>query len=421
MLWTRGRSAILSAMTHDAISVKEYQSRRERVLKELKGSVGLVAAGEGAPPLLGFWRPHPHFDYLTGIRDEPGAAVLFDPANEDPKKRCVLFLPPLNPEAEAWDGHRDPISQALKDRTGFATVLRAGALPRIITAAARERKSLSCLHAFTVYDAPVSPDLALFRKVCERVPGITIQDRTELLNGLRAIKSKAEVGLLESAIQVTAAGFDGVTKMLEPGVGEQDVQRTLEDAFLAAGASGPAYNTIAGSGRNATVLHYMANRARCNAGELIVIDAGAAFGGYAADITRTYPVSGTFTREQRELYEVVLRAQEAAIKTVKPGVFMWQVEAAARAVIDKAGHGDRFIHGIGHQLGMEVHDVTPVGPLKAGMVVTIEPGVYFADTNTGIRIEDDILVTPSGRRNLSAMIPKTVRDIERQFQKTTRV
>ena len=400
-------------MMRDAIPVKEYQSRRSRVLKELKGSVGLVTAGEGAPALLGFWRPHSHFDYLTGIRDEPGAAVLFDPAMEDPKKRCVLFLPPLNAEMEAWDGYRDPISQALKDRTGFATVLRAGALPRVLTAAARERKSLSCLHAFSVYDAPVSPDLALFRKVSERVPGVTIVDRTDLLNALRAVKSQAEVSLLEAAIQATAAGFDRVTKMLEPGVGEKEVQRTMEDAFLAAGASGPAYNTIAGSGRNATVLHYMANRARCSAGELIVIDAGAAFGGYAADITRTYPVSGTFTQDQRKLYEVVLRAQEEAIKAVKPGAFMWQVEAAARDVIEKAGHGDRFIHSIGHHLGMEVHDVTPDGPLKAGMVVTIEPGVYFADTNTGIRIEDDILVTPSGRRNLSAMIPKTVREIER--------
>jgi Xaa-Pro aminopeptidase len=404
-------------VTHKGISAKEYQSRRERVLKELRSSVGLVMAGEGSPPLLGFWRPHSHFDYLTGISDEPGAAVFFDPANQDPKKRCVLFLPPLNPEMDAWGGYRDPINQALKDRTGFATVLRASGLPRIITAAARERKSLSCLHAFSVYDEPVSPDLALFRKVSERVPGVTIEDRTDLLNALRAIKSKAEIGLLESAIRATAAGFDAVTKMLEPGVGEQDVQRTLENAFLAAGASGPAYNTIAGSGRNATVLHYMANRAMCKAGELMVIDAGAASGGYAADVTRTYPVSGTFTRGQRDLYEVVLRAQEAAIKAVKPGVFMWQVEAAARGVIDKAGHGDRFIHGIGHQLGMEVHDVTPDGPLKAGMVVTIEPGVYLADTNTGIRIEDDILVTPSGARNLSAMIPKTVREIERQFQK----
>src|SRR5205085_2221831 len=141
-----------------------------------------------------------------------------------------------------------------------------------------------------------------------------------------------------------------------------------------------------------------------------VIDAGASYEGYAADITRTYPVSGTFTPEQRSLYEVVLEAQEAAIRTVKPGRHMWQIEAAAREVIDEAGYADKFIHGIGHQLGLEVHDATPDGPLKAGMVITIEPGVYFADRGIGIRVEDDILVTANGGKNLSSVIPKSVRN-----------
>jgi len=399
-------------MSQQVITVKEYQARRDRVLRALRGAVGVVLAGDGAPPLQGFWQPNVHFEYLTGIKDEPGAAILFDPGSEDPKRRMILLLKPLNPEMEAWDGYRDPIGRVLKERTGFETVLRVGHLARLLTDAARRRGRLACLHPFAVYEAPVSPDLALFRKVVERVPGVKIEDMTDVLNSLRAIKSKVEVALLESAIEATAAGFEAVTRMLKPGVGEQDVQRTLERAFVAKGASGPAYNTIAGSGRNATVLHYMVNKAQVKAGELMVIDAGASFGGYAADITRTYPASGAFTREQRDLYDVVLRAQEAAIRAVKPGVHMWQVEAASRGVIEKAGHGDRFIHGIGHQLGMEVHDVTPDGPLKAGMVVTIEPGIYFSDTNIGIRIEDDILVTAKGGRNLSALIPKSVRGIE---------
>jgi Xaa-Pro aminopeptidase len=394
----------------------EYRARRDKVLGALKGSVGLVLSGEGAPPLMGFWQPASHFEYLTGIKDEPGAAVLFDAEHEDPKKRCVLFLRPLNPEMEAWDGYRDTISQALKDKTGFETVLRSNNVPRMLTAAARQRKKLACLHGFGVYDAPVSPDLTIFKRVSERVPGVSIEDRTDLLNSLRAIKSKAELSLMEAAIHATAAGYDAVTKMLAPGVGEKDVQRTLERAFVEAGAgsvSGPAYNSIVGSGRNATVLHYMANTARTKADELMVIDAGASFEGYAADITRTYPVGGKFTNEQRELYEVVLDAQQAAIEAVKPGRYMWQVEAAARKVIESAGHGDKFIHGIGHQLGLEVHDATPDGPLKAGMVITIEPGVYFADKNIGIRIEDDILVTSFGHRNLSEMIPKKAKDVEK--------
>jgi Xaa-Pro aminopeptidase len=365
---------------------------------------------------MGFWQPASHFEYLTGIKDEPGAAVLFDAGHEDPKKRCILFLRPLNPELEAWDGYRDTISQGLKDKTGFETVLRLNHLPRLLTASARQRKTLACLHAFGVYEGPVSPDLAIFRRVSERVPGVSIEDRTDLLNSLRAIKSKTEVSLMEAAIHATAAGYDAVTKMLAPGVGEKDVQRTLERAFVESGAgsvNGPAYNSIVGSGRNATVLHYMANSARTKADELMVIDAGASFEGYAADITRTYPVSGKFTSEQRELYELVLEAQEAAIDAVKPGRSMWQVEAAARKVIEKAGHGDKFIHGIGHQLGLEVHDVTPDGPLKAGMVITIEPGVYFAEKNIGIRIEDDILVTTFGAKNLSSIIPKSAKDVQK--------
>jgi Xaa-Pro aminopeptidase len=398
--------------------VSEYQARRARVLKELSangGQVGLVLAGDGAPPLAGFWQPSSHFAYLTGIKDEQGAAVLFDPGHEDPKKRCVLFLKPLNPELEAWDGYREEISQALKDKTGFETVMRTMALPRMLTAALRVRKKAACLHAFAVYDGPVSPDLAVFRKVSERVPGVSIVDQTDLLNGLRAVKSRHEVGLVEKALAATAKGYEAITRTLRPGVTEKAVQRAAEAAFIEGGGSGPAYNSIVGSGKNATVLHYMMNTAVCRAGQLLVVDAGAAFEGYCADITRTYPVSGKFTSEQREMYELVLEAQEAAIAAVKPGRYMHEVDGAARKVFEKArggGVADRFIHGIGHQLGMEVHDVTPDGALREGMIITIEPGLYFPGKSMGIRIEDDILVISSGGKNLSKMIPKSVKDVE---------
>jgi Xaa-Pro aminopeptidase len=173
-----------------------------------------------------------------------------------------------------------------------------------------------------------------------------------------------------------------------------------------------AYNSIVGSGMNGTVLHYMDNNATAADGDLLVIDAGAIHAGYAADVTRTVPVNGRFTPEQREAYELVLRAQAAAIKAARPGARLSDVDDAARAVIDKAGHGDAFIHGTGHPLGIEVHDVSPDGPLRAGMIMTVEPGVYFPDRKMGVRIEDDILITPSGPKNLTAMIPKTVAEVE---------
>lgn len=401
----------------DGIDLSEFAKRRDKVLKALDGAAAVVFAGDGAPPLDGFWQPDWNFYYLTGIRDEIGAAVFFDPRAEDPKRSAILFLRPLNPEAEEWDGLRDRISTGLKEKTGFETVMRLGQLPRFLAAAARKRKRLACLHPFTTHDAPPSHDLVVYRKVSERMVGLAIEDRTLLLPELRAIKSPAELKLMRRACGATAAGYDAALKVLRPGLGERQLQRAIEDGFIAGGASGVGYNSIVGSGLNGTVLHYMANNGPCSDGDLVVIDAGARAGGeggggYTADVTRTFPVSGRFTKEQREVYAIVLKAQLAAIKAARPGVHMHEVDAAARDVIERAGYGDRYPHGIGHQLGIEVHDVQPDGPLKAGMIVTIEPGIYLPDRKLGVRIEDDILITARGSENLTAMIPKSIEAIE---------
>lgn len=394
------------------VSSEEFAARRARVLRELGTSVGIVLAGESGAHLTGAWKPDRNFYYLTGIADEPGASVLFDPTAEDPKKRAVLFLRPLNPEIEAWEGYRDPINSALKSRTGFATVMRTSAMARMLTGAVRRSKRFACLHPFGVFDGPVSADLVLGRKVAERVPGVSFDDRTNLLPTMRAIKSNGELVLMERAVAATAAGYHAVLRSLKPGLNERDVQDTLEKAFLGAGGEGTGYGSIVGSGVRATVLHYRANNAPIEPGELLVIDAGAEVGGYTADVTRTLPVSGAFSKDQRDLYETVLRAQQAAMDAVRPGVTMTEVDGAARSVLERAGHADAFPHGIGHQLGLEVHDSTPDGPLAEGMVITIEPGVYYKDRGIGIRIEDDVLVTRKGAQNLTSMIPKSVREIE---------
>ena len=394
------------------IPLDEYEARRRRVMKRLDGAAAVVFAGEGNAPLLGRWRADASFLDLTGIDGEPGAALLFDPSAEDPDRRCVLLLRPLNPELERWDGYRDQIGSPLKERTGFTSVMRSNMLPRLLTGAARRAKRLACLHPFTVYPAAVSPDLAVFRQVSERVPGVTIEDQTQLLPSLRAVKSEAELALMRRAANATLAGFTAALSIIGPGVSELQIAQALERGYLDGGADGVAYNSIVGSGMNATVLHYMDNSAVAEAGELLLIDSAASYRNYAADVTRTIPVSGRFSAEQREVYEVVLAAQAAAVKAVRPGATMTDVDGAARKVIERAGFGDAFIHSIGHQLGIEVHDVTPDGPLKQGMVVTIEPGVYFPERKLGVRIEDDILVTARGNANLTAAIPKTVESIE---------
>jgi Xaa-Pro aminopeptidase len=399
-------------LVSSAIGLQEFIDRRNRVLKALKTSAAIVFAGEGAAPLLGRWRPDQNFFYLTGIETEPGAAVLFDPTAEDPKRRIVLFLRPLNIEVERWDGYREQIGPELKNKTGFQTVMRAGSVAAALTAAGKRGKKFACLHPFATYPAAVSADLTAFQSVTQRVPGISIEDQTNLLPSMRAVKSAAELKLMKLAADATAAGFNTILKQIKPGISERVIADALEFEYRKRGAESLAYNSIVGSGLNGTVLHYMDNNQPINDGDLIVIDSGGAYQGYAADITRTFPANGKFTSDQRDAYEVVLKAQLAGIKAVKVGTKMSDVDAAARNVIDKAGLGHAFIHNIGHQLGLEVHDVTPTGPLKPGMVVTIEPGVYLPERKLGIRIEDDILVTARGNLNLTSAVPKTVKDIE---------
>lgn len=396
----------------EGIDIREFQARRKRVMEAIGDGVAVVFAGDGAPPLSGVWEPDWNFYYLTGIRDEPGAAVLFDPRSEDPKRRCILFLRPLNPELEAWDGYRDRVSESLRRQTGFETVMRTLGLPRWLTGVARKRGRLVCLHPFSVYDAPVSPDLSVFRKVVERSVGIRIEERTQVLPAMRSVKSKAEIGMMERAAQATATGYRAAAAAMAPGVTERAVQAALEGGFIECGARGTGYNSIVGSGLNSTVLHYNVNTGTLEDGDLLLIDAGARVGGYTADVTRTFPVNGKFTRDQREVYEIVLEALEAAIRAARVGARFADLEAAARKVIDRKGYGDAYIHGIGHHVGIEVHDVMPDGAFKAGMIITVEPGIYLPDRKIGVRIEDDVLITARGPKNLTEMIPKRASEVE---------
>jgi Xaa-Pro aminopeptidase len=404
-------------MPADRIPLAEFAARRRKLLASLKGAIGLVFAGEHDAHLTGSFRPHSTFEYLTGLTTEPGAILLLDPANPTEARQAMLFLKPLNPELEKWDGHRAAIGKELKDRLGFRTVMRTTDLARWLHVAARRARVLACLHELSNHTQPVSPDLEVFQKIAQRIPGVTIIDRTEQPARMRAVKSKHEIAMMQLAIDITAVGFAEVVRLIRPGLNEFDVQEAIEHAYRTGGARTTAYGTIAGAGFNSTVLHYRANDQPLKAGDLICIDSGASYAGYAADITRTYPVSGAFTKRQREVYQIVLQSQLAAIKSVKAGRTIPQIDAAAREVIDKAGYGDFFIHGIGHHLGLQTHDISPDAPLRAGAVVTIEPGIYIPDEKLGIRIEDDVLVTKAGPKVLSSAIPKTIVAVEKAMRR----
>ncbi len=404
----------------DSLSITrdEYASRRARVLKQLKDAVGLVFAGEADASIHGEFRAGANFEYLTGITNEAGAILLFDPLHPMDDRKVILFLKPLNPELEKWDGFRMEISTALKEQYGVKTVMRTTAFARFLLEATKRTKRFALLHSLAAHTSAVSPDLEVFRKSAERIPGSSIIDQSQMLAVMRASKSKAEAKLMQCAADITATGYSAVLKGLKVGQTEFDVQEMLEHGYRSNGSRRAAYHTIAGGGFNATVLHYHGNHAPLADGDLILIDSGADFMGYACDVSRTFPVNGRFTKRQREIYDIVLKAQLAAITATKAGVTFAAIDKAARDVISKAGYADAFFHGTGHHLGLEVHDITPDGPIPEGAVITIEPGIYLPSENFGVRIEDDILVTKkAGGVNLTAAIPKSVDAIERAMKR----
>ncbi|MBU3728938.1 MAG: M24 family metallopeptidase, partial [Phycisphaerales bacterium] len=253
-----------------SIPPAEFASRREALLKQLKDSVGLVFAGDQDPSLHHEWRPHPHFEYLTGITDEPGAALLLDPTHPVAARRVQLFLRPLNPEVEKWDGLRDTIASPLRARYGIPSIFRTNALPRWLLESASRTKRLACLHPLAAHTAPVSPDLAVFRESAARIPGCIITDASQLIPKMRARKSSREVAMVERALSITREGYLAAMRTIRPGISEFDVQEAMEHAYRTNGSRGTAYRTIAGTGINATVLHYHANSATLEAGQLMV-------------------------------------------------------------------------------------------------------------------------------------------------------
>ena len=257
-----------------------------------------------------------------------------------------------------------------------------------------------------------------------RYPFREVADATPLIAKLRVKKSAAEIAAIQHATDVSIEAHRAVWKRLAAGQYEYNVAAILTGAFLDEGCEGPAYSPIVGAGPDAAILHYMINRRRMDRGELLLVDAAAQCEGYASDITRTVPVGGKFSARQREIYQVVLGAEKAAIGAVRPGGWLSgsgeSLTKIARDYINAHGkdlHGDPlgkyFTHDIGHQVGLEVHDPPSDGPLEAGMVITIEPGVYIAEEKLGIRIEDVVLVTPNGAKVLSAALPKEPDEIEK--------
>jgi len=424
-----------------------FARRRARFYEGLKEGIALVFSSPEVPfghDVHHRYRPDPDLFYLTGF-PEPEAVGLFDADH----RRLTLFVREKDRAREAWDGRRAGPKGARADHGADA----AYPIGELHARAAEAIRKASTLHyaigSSAEGDHLVIDSLVRFRREArnpQRGP-VLLADPTDVLHDLRLVKEPEEIALMERSAAIAARAHKESMVAARPGRFEYEAQAVIERRFLAGGATGPAYGTIVASGPNATVLHYRDNTRRIEAGDLVLIDAGCEYHGYASDVTRTFPASGRFTKAQRRFYEVVLKAQEAAIRTVRPGVRFDDVHETARDIlvdglIDlgllkgrsatlKRGEKDsRFrLHKTSHWLGMDVHDrgryVEADGTsrvLRPGMVLTVEPGLYVRmdEKNVpkellglGVRIEDDVLVTGDGQRVLTAAAEKSVAAMER--------
>jgi len=327
----------------------------------------------------------------------------------------LLFLPPRDPLQERWTGLRlGPDSTAVR-LTGIPRVLPTDSLDAVLSAALfRARGPVYVPLDQTTREEPRLRDLLFSgRDVRNLRPGA---------DSLRLVKDADEIARMRKAVDISVLGHIAAMQAARPGAWEYEIEAALEAAFRRNGADRVGYPSIVGSGPNSTTLHYDVNRRQTRDGDLVVVDAGAEWGQYTADVTRTFPVNGKFTPRQKAIYDLVLATQQAAFDSTRPGTTIGQLNRIARdymhvhsGTLCGAEMCDTyFIHGLSHWLGMDVHDVGDYStPLKPGMIFTIEPGIYLSQEALGVRIEDDVLVTATGGEWLSAKAPRTTAEIER--------
>jgi len=376
--------------------------------------------------------------WLSGIEQEETMVILY-PDNPDPKYREVLVLIRPNELKEKWNGHQLRKNEA-EAISGMKTIVWLDALDGLLQ---------PWIHlADTIYlntnendrkgnEVPVR-DYRYAAYMRERYPLHNYKRSAKILKDLRSIKSPLEIEVMQKAIDITENTFRRLLKFIKPGVMEYEIEAEIWYSFLSQRASGPAYGSIIASGDRARTLHYVDNNQECKDGELILIDFGARYGNYSADLTRTIPVNGKFGRRQKTVYNACLDLHNYCASILKPGIsitdYTEKIGDKATELFQKIGllkksdiknedpenraYRKYLYHGISHHLGIDVHDLgTRTEPIKAGMVFTIEPGIYIEEEKIGVRIEDNYWITRNGNRDLMKNIPKTVEEIEALMKK----
>jgi Xaa-Pro aminopeptidase len=430
-----------------------YQKHREQLLATLGASrtAAIIPTSptrtRNADSEFRF-RPSSDFWYLTGFA-EPGSVLLLLPAGteSDEQARSILFLRERDALLETWNGRRVGLERA-PDQLGVDEARDIEDLWEVLPQLLKGYESLMVRSGEEEeFDREM---LGVVRKLRARARGATqapleIVDPMKFLHEQRLTKNEAELDLMRKAADITRQAHVGSMALTKPGVHEYEVDAFIDYTFRRNGSTGQAYTSIVAGGENACILHYIENNQELKDGDLLLIDAGSEVEYYASDVTRTFPVSGTFSPAQKEIYELVLESELAGIERVKPGVPHKEIHAASLAVlvrgflrlgllkgteesvIEDESYKRFFMHGTSHWLGLDVHDCGAYNeagesrPIQAGMVFTVEPGVYIAADDElvdarwrgiGVRIEDDVLVTETGYEVLTQAIPKTVEDVE---------
>jgi Xaa-Pro aminopeptidase len=406
----------------------KYRARRARLRQIVDGPIVIFGytGHEDASEVAVFFQ-EPYFYYLTGDA-EPGAALLLipDPPRGRPNNgpREILYLPPHNFTQERWEGPKmGPDDPGIAEKTGFESVEPFVNLSGDLIKLAKTESNFYTLLPPKPEDG--YPHFTNWDKWLRDVlPHSHLNDVTPQIDSMRQVKSPGELALIQKAIDLSVDAHFDAMKHMRPGLFEYQVAARMKEIHEMGGCEREAYAPIVGAGFNSTVLHYSTLNGEIKDGDVVVIDVGCEYGGYAADVTRTLPANGKFTFRQREIYNIVLGAQNAALSAVKPGAVLYgpgSLQQIVTGYFNTHGHdregrrlGRYYIHGVSHHLGLDVHDPADrMRPLEPGMVITVEPGLYIPEENLGVRIEDDVLVTPDGYELLTARLPRTAEDVEK--------
>lgn len=411
------------------VPVGRLEARRATLLKRIGDGVAVLRSADaknidaGDHPQESDYREDNDFFYLTGL-EAPGAWLVLV-ARETARDEAILYLPARDTIAERWTGKKlgpEPLATRL---TGIVDVRPADRAESEIPDLVLGPDSPTRQGALYLRRGRQQEGSAFLRSLVfsedKYGPPVRVEDLDGEIAPLRLVKDADELSRLRRAIGITTEAQKQAMRAARPGIWEYGLEAIIEYTFRRYGAERVGFPSIVGSGPNGVTLHYDENRRQTRAGDLVVLDIGAEFGYYSADVTRAIPISGRFTPRQRALYNLVLETQQAAIDSVRPGTDLATLNRIARTYM--RGHsrdlcgGDScaryFTHGLSHWLGMDVHDAGSFGArLEPGMVLTIEPGIYIPAESLGIRIEDDVLVTPAGHEVLSAGTPRTAAEIE---------